>query len=154
MPTRAASAGSQGTLSFHGGSKPNKVTKPAVKSVAKGGKKEGLAAAVVEEIGERPAGAEDESTATARRQAPPADEEDGASEIARKQPEAVEGPQHEQARAISDTQIKRYWRAKEAQRLAPRVHQEDLTIYERVLREWDVSGQFGVSHPPPTREIR
>lgn len=50
-----------------------------------------------------------------------------------------------QARKISDAQIKKYWRAKEQERLAPRVHQEDLTLYEKVLREWDMSGQFGVS---------
>jgi len=48
------------------------------------------------------------------------------------------------ARKISDTQIKKYWRDKELERKAPRVHQEDLTVYEKVLREWDMSGQYGV----------
>lgn len=52
------------------------------------------------------------------------------------------------ARKITDTQIKRYWREKENERLAPRVHQEDLTVYEKLLREWDMSGQYGVSLPP------
>jgi len=55
--------------------------------------------------------------------------------------------EEQQARKISDAQIKRYWRAKEQERLAPRVHQEDLTVYEKVLREWDMSGQYGVSLP-------
>lgn len=55
------------------------------------------------------------------------------------------GDEEEQARKVSDTQIKRYWRAKEQERLAPRVHQEDLSVYEKVLREWDMSGQYGVS---------
>lgn len=50
-----------------------------------------------------------------------------------------------QARKLSDTQIKRYWRQKEQERIVPRVHQEDLTVYEKVLREFDMSGQFGVS---------
>jgi DNA polymerase delta subunit 4 len=50
-----------------------------------------------------------------------------------------------EARDISDAQIKKYWRQKEQERLAPRVHQEDLTVYEKVLREWDMSGQYGVS---------
>lgn len=54
--------------------------------------------------------------------------------------------EEEQARKITDTQIKQYWRKKEQERLAPRVHQEDLTVYEKVLREWDMSGQYGVSY--------
>ena len=53
--------------------------------------------------------------------------------------------EEEQARKITDTQIKQYWRKKEQERLAPRVHQQDLTVYEKVLREWDMSGQYGVS---------
>ena len=53
--------------------------------------------------------------------------------------------EEEQARKIKDTQIKQYWRKKEQERLAPRVHQQDLTVYEKVLREWDMSGQYGVS---------
>lgn len=53
--------------------------------------------------------------------------------------------EEEQARNISDTQIKKYWRQKEQERLAPRVHQEDLTVYEKILREWDLSVQYGVS---------
>ena len=55
--------------------------------------------------------------------------------------------EEEKARKITDTQIKQYWRKKEQERLAPRVHQEDLTVYEKVLREWDMSGQYGVSIP-------
>lgn len=50
----------------------------------------------------------------------------------------------DRARKVTDTQIKKYWRGKEQERLAPRVHQEDLTVYEKVLREWDMSGQYGV----------
>lgn len=50
-----------------------------------------------------------------------------------------------QARKITDTQIQRYWKAKESERIVPRVHQEKLDVYEKVLREWDMSGQFGVS---------
>lgn len=47
------------------------------------------------------------------------------------------------ARKVTETQIKKYWRAKELERKAPRVHQEGLTLHEKVLREWDMSGQFG-----------
>ena len=53
--------------------------------------------------------------------------------------------EEEQAKKVTDTRIKQYWRKKEEARLAPRVHQEDLTVYEKVLREWDMSGQYGVS---------
>lgn len=55
------------------------------------------------------------------------------------------GDEEAQARKVTDTQIKRYWRQKESERLAPRVHQEELGVYEKVLREWDMSGQYGVS---------
>lgn len=50
------------------------------------------------------------------------------------------------AMKISDAQIKKYWQSKERERKAPRVHQEGLTIREKLLREWDMSGQYGVSH--------
>lgn len=55
------------------------------------------------------------------------------------------GDEEASARKIKDSQIKAYWRAKEQERKAPRVHQQDLTVYEKVLREWDMSGQYGVS---------
>lgn len=48
-----------------------------------------------------------------------------------------------EARKIKDSQIKTYWRRKEQERKAPRVHQEGLDIGEKVLREWDMSGQYG-----------
>ncbi|KAF2228075.1 DNA polymerase delta, subunit 4-domain-containing protein [Elsinoe ampelina] len=41
------------------------------------------------------------------------------------------------------SRIKSYWREKEAARLAPRVHQEGLSLAEKILREWDMSGQYG-----------
>ena len=53
--------------------------------------------------------------------------------------------EEDQARKVTDSQIKKYWRHKEQVRLAPRVHQEDLSVHEKVLREWDMSGQYGVS---------
>ncbi|OBW65199.1 MAG: Uncharacterized protein AUREO_047360 [Aureobasidium pullulans] len=47
------------------------------------------------------------------------------------------------ARRITDVQIKKYWRSKEADRIAPRVHQQGLDVAEKVLREFDMSGQYG-----------
>lgn len=49
------------------------------------------------------------------------------------------------ARRITDVQIKKYWRGKEADRIAPRVHQQGLDVAEKILREFDMSGQYGVS---------
>ncbi|KAI2632210.1 hypothetical protein GGR54DRAFT_634975 [Hypoxylon sp. NC1633] len=44
---------------------------------------------------------------------------------------------------ISDKQVDQYWRDLERERVAKRVHQQDLTLAERVLRYWDVSSQYG-----------
>lgn len=46
---------------------------------------------------------------------------------------------------ITDAQIKKYWREAEAARIAKRVHQEDLSVGEKVLRYFDISSQYGVS---------
>jgi DNA polymerase delta subunit 4 len=55
------------------------------------------------------------------------------------------GDEESRARKITETQIKKFWREKENDRLVPRVHQQDLGVHERVLRLWDVSGEYGVS---------
>ncbi|KAM3514365.1 hypothetical protein MY11210_002040 [Beauveria gryllotalpidicola] len=47
------------------------------------------------------------------------------------------------AEKTSDAQIGKYWRSIEAQRIASRVHQEDLSLNEKVLRYFDVSSQYG-----------
>ncbi|KAK6078826.1 DNA polymerase delta [Seiridium cupressi] len=49
------------------------------------------------------------------------------------------------AAKISDRQITGYWNKLEKERVAKRVHQEDLTLSEKVLRYFDVSSQYGVS---------
>ncbi|KZL79195.1 dna polymerase delta subunit 4 [Colletotrichum incanum] len=47
------------------------------------------------------------------------------------------------AEKISDAQINKYWKSVEAQRIAPRVHQKDVSLAEKVLRYFDVSSQYG-----------
>jgi len=47
------------------------------------------------------------------------------------------------ASKVTDAQIKRYWKKKEEERKAPRVHQQGLSVEEKVLREFDLSSQFG-----------
>ncbi|SMY27879.1 unnamed protein product [Zymoseptoria tritici ST99CH_1A5] len=53
------------------------------------------------------------------------------------------GDEESEARKVTATQINKYWRAKEAERKAPRVHQQDLSTHEKILREWDMSGNYG-----------
>lgn len=59
--------------------------------------------------------------------------------------EAQSTPEEDEARRLSDAAIKKYWTAKEKQRMAPRVHQQDLDLHEKILREFDMSAQYGVS---------
>lgn len=56
--------------------------------------------------------------------------------------------EEERARKVSEAQVKKYWKKKEEARIVPRVHQEGLSLEEKVLREWDMSGQYGVSVLP------
>ncbi|KAI9650566.1 hypothetical protein NHQ30_000584 [Ciborinia camelliae] len=47
------------------------------------------------------------------------------------------------ASKITTAQIRKYWKGREELRLAPRVHQRNLEISEKMLREWDCMSQFG-----------
>ena len=49
-----------------------------------------------------------------------------------------------EATKVSEAQIKKYWKRKEDDRIAARVHQRGLSVHEKVLREFDLSSQFGV----------
>ncbi|RDW75077.1 hypothetical protein BP6252_06219 [Coleophoma cylindrospora] len=49
----------------------------------------------------------------------------------------------ERADKVSDAQIRKYWRAHEMERKAPRVHQQDLGVEEKILRLFDMSSQYG-----------
>lgn len=46
---------------------------------------------------------------------------------------------------VTNAQIKQYWQVKEAERKSARVHQQGLDMSEKILREFDMSGQYGVS---------
>ena len=48
------------------------------------------------------------------------------------------------AEKITPAQIKKYWREREAERRAPRVHQQELSVEEKILRLFDMSSQYGV----------
>jgi DNA polymerase delta subunit 4 len=53
-------------------------------------------------------------------------------------------PEELRAASITDAQIAKYWKAREAERRTPRVHLEGVSVEERVLRLFDMSSQFGV----------
>lgn len=66
-----------------------------------------------------------------------------------KQPEA-----EIRAGKTTDAQIKKYWKEVEAARIAKRVHQEDLSVGEKVLRYFDISSQYGVSSATAVHSFR
>ncbi|KAB8079332.1 DNA polymerase delta, subunit 4-domain-containing protein [Aspergillus leporis] len=49
----------------------------------------------------------------------------------------------ERAIKITERDLQQYWRKEEGKRRGPRVHQEDLTMHEKILRHFDLSSQFG-----------
>lgn len=53
----------------------------------------------------------------------------------------------DKALKIPETQIRKYWKSKEEERIAPRVHQTGLSVNEKILRHFDLSSQYGVNHP-------
>lgn len=66
-----------------------------------------------------------------------------ADEVSAAQPEVEKSEAELRAEKVSDAQIKRYWNGVEAARISKRVHQEDLSQAEKVLRYFDVSSQYG-----------
>jgi DNA polymerase delta subunit 4 len=133
----ATKSSQQSTLAFHGAS--NKVTKAGtrVQDVKKSllsdtVTKKDLEPEVVE-IDDEPTNAE------------AAIVEQTVKEVAAQQVES--SPEEDAARRIPDAQIRKYWAAKEKLRMAPRVHQGDLDLHEKILREYDMSAQYGVCCP-------
>ncbi|KAE8152914.1 DNA polymerase delta, subunit 4-domain-containing protein [Aspergillus avenaceus] len=49
----------------------------------------------------------------------------------------------EKAINVTEKQLQQYWRKEEGKRKGPRVHHEDLTLHEKILRHFDLSSQFG-----------
>ncbi|PNS16064.1 hypothetical protein CAC42_4465 [Sphaceloma murrayae] len=152
--TRTSSGGGQGTLSF--GSQ-HRITKPTTSPPSKKSKKD---PAVLEAELKNSAPTDSALSTPKKRGPPPAEDplashdhvkaEDVLGGRATPEPEVEEVERDETeveddrvALALSPAKIKGFWRAKEQARLAPRVHQEGLAVGEKILREWDMSGQFG-----------
>ncbi|KMU89648.1 hypothetical protein CIHG_07455 [Coccidioides immitis H538.4] len=64
-------------------------------------------------------------------------------EQARVQLQAPKSAEDKKAEALTEEDIRRYWEAEEAKMSAPRVHQEGLSIHEKILRHFDLSNQYG-----------
>jgi DNA polymerase delta subunit 4 len=69
-----------------------------------------------------------------------------AIEVSRVEAQEDVSPEEEKAGKVTEAQIKKYWKERERERRAPRVHQEGLTVEEKVLRLFDMSSQYGVCH--------
>ncbi|KAH8792103.1 putative DNA polymerase delta subunit 4 [Hyaloscypha finlandica] len=119
-----AAKGSQKTLSFG-----HKVTKPATPSSTKEDKAHTInpKAAIDLDVGH-------------------VSSEAAVAEQAQVEVEKIKSertPEEERASRVTDAQIKRYWKEREAERKAPRVHQGDVSLEEKILRLFDMSSQFG-----------
>jgi DNA polymerase delta subunit 4 len=140
MPPKRRSTGGQpksqqSTLAFHNTSS-NKVTKPGVRTsstknllteTAKKSEKPDVADLVVQEE-------EEPTTAEAAI----------IEQTEQVQQQAQSTPEEEEARKITAKRIQAYWKL-ESQSQAPRAHQKDLSLDEKILRKFDMSGQYGVS---------
>lgn len=139
MPPKRRSAGpatksQQSTLAFHGAS--NKVTKAGTRAQSA---KNLLSETKIKDV--KPEITEVEDTEPTTVEAAIIDQTEQEVEA---QPEEST-PDEDQARQVTDAAIKKYWAAKEKQRTAPRVHQQDLSLHEKILREFDMSAHYGVS---------
>ncbi|KAK3045134.1 hypothetical protein LTS18_014495 [Coniosporium uncinatum] len=128
----------QPTLAFHGNQ--NKVTKPSFSKPAHATKKDpALSESIVRTNLKAEADPDLEEPTTAEA----AIYEQASRDAGRLQSKEKLTPDEEAAKQIPESQIKRYWRAKETARKAPRVHQEALRLGEKVCREFDTDGRFG-----------
>jgi DNA polymerase delta subunit 4 len=126
-----AAKGSQKTLSFISG-----VTKPSTYSSLKDAKSDSKNSPLSQALASKPELA-DISTGHVTSEA--AVEQQTKIEFDReKTAEEVK------AEKVTNAQIRKYWREREADRKAPRVHQEDLGVEEKILRLFDMSSQYGV----------
>lgn len=142
------SAKQQSALSFSG-----RVTKPSTNTRSASTKKADEKAAALER--ELSAGvvatpidsqAEDSDVVDSQAKAEPPNvttSELAIREQAQQEQIPPKSPEDLAAERIPESQIKRYWAGKEAERLTRRVHQEDLSLHEKVLREFDMSYQYG-----------
>lgn len=138
MPTTRRSTGNarpqgpskgQSTLSFH-----NKVTK----NITHDAKKASVVSPSVTKVAP-PTPEKDEPTRDEVENIEPEESEE-------EEPEPEKSEVEIKAEKVSQAQIGKYWKGIEKERAASRVHQQGLSDHEKILRYFDVSSQYGVSH--------
>ncbi|KAL8665903.1 MAG: hypothetical protein Q9202_001839 [Teloschistes flavicans] len=160
-PRGSTPSNAQSTLAF--GGRNNKITKPSRPSPATGKKLSGSVSPSVKQNEDVAKAIDDEPV-----KAPQVDNVKD-DEIVNEDPTLAEGREHElairqsqqqkkkkkkkeetkkdeaweKARKISDAAVNRYWHDREAERKAARVHQEELTLHDKILRHFDLSSQYG-----------
>lgn len=145
MPTSRRSSGGRGAVSTGKQSKlsfGNRVTKPVPKSV-----KDSVALSPLKKELVQEEVAKDEEIENIEPDEQPQQQEATGVETTKSDAEL-------KAAEISDAAVQKYWRKLEAERIAKRVHQEDLTLSETVLRYFDVCSQYGVSCALPDHRGR
>jgi DNA polymerase delta subunit 4 len=130
---------SQSTLAFHG--KTNKVTKPGSGLTSNKTKKD---PALLDHIAHTDLSAEASPDLKE-----PTTAEVSIAEQAEAEAQEPLTPEEEEASHVSEAQVKKYWQEKESLRKAPRVHQEGLSLHEKVCREFDTDGRYGVCYSSP-----
>ncbi|KAG4222694.1 hypothetical protein PC116_g28832 [Phytophthora cactorum] len=144
MPTtrRSSGGGRQSTLSFN-----HRVTKSVPKATKDLTSKPVKQSPLVKQISSTSPEPKDEEVEDVEKEKEvvTTDEPENEEKSLVAQPEAQPEKSEAELRAaeITDRQIDQYWRKLERERIAKRVHQEGLTLAEKVLRYWDVSSQYG-----------
>ncbi|RHZ45651.1 putative DNA polymerase delta subunit 4 [Aspergillus thermomutatus] len=135
----AASRSGQSTLSFGGKSR---VTKPSATSARSQKTKD------LEPISASVTSTEEVSEPEQVPVAPSEPSKPHVAELAVRQQarEEIRQPLSEEdqkAIKITEQELQRYWKKEEEKRRGPRVHQEDLSLHEKILRHFDLSSQYG-----------
>ncbi|PKX95286.1 putative DNA polymerase delta subunit 4 [Aspergillus novofumigatus IBT 16806] len=135
----AASRSGQSTLSFGGKSR---VTKPSATSTRSQKTKdlEPISAAVssTEEVPDP-----DQVPVAPSEPSQPHVAELAVRQQAREEIQQPLSGEDQKAIKITEQELQRYWKKEEQARKAPRVHQEDLSLHEKILRHFDLSSQYG-----------
>jgi DNA polymerase delta subunit 4 len=135
----AASRSGQSTLSFGGKSR---VTKPSATSTRSQKTKdlEPISAAVssTEEVPDP-----DQVPVAPSEPSQPHVAELAVRQQAREEIQQPLSEEDQKAIKITEQELQRYWKKEEQTRKAPRVHQEDLSLHEKILRHFDLSSQYG-----------
>ncbi|GIK05662.1 hypothetical protein Aspvir_009775 [Aspergillus viridinutans] len=135
----AASRSGQSTLSFGGKSR---VTKPSATSTRSQKTKD------LEPISAAVTSTEEVPDPDQVPVAPSEPSQPHVAELAVRQQarEEIQQPlceEDQKAIKITEQELRRYWKKEEQTRKAPRVHQEDLSLHEKILRHFDLSSQYG-----------